>query len=634
MSTATLVITQPDPLNAACSITTVCVGGVRTISVLATGGTPPYSYQWMINGLPVAGSTNSKTVSCYTSGSATVTVHDANWDPLHPDAACEAFCAQPYDVLLPPVFCALTQGGWGNSGGQFNGVGRTALINSLITPSTPLTIGVVGYRSITFTSTAAPGVATCILARMPAGGTPDAFPVGFGNQIVTFNGTSCSSLPSSILKNNGRFNNTYIGQVLALSLNTRLICSCGPYGGLGGLALTPVICTQSILPGPDGLKGTADDMPNPGPDGIIGTLDDPIQVHTISNTILTALSNLSLPATVNGLLELANRALAGLPLGGATVGDLNTAVTTINETFDECMAKIDCPPPQVVQKTNRTYCHNDAAPSISFSDPIYGNAATINWTSSVNVGFGILGVGNIPGFTANNPGIAPAIGVVSVTSTAYGFAPGPAMNFMVTVNPRPTVNAITNLVYANGASAPSITFSSPTAGVTFNWTSSVNVGFNTSGSGNIAPFTALNGGATPVVATVTVRATFAGCQGPPTTFTVTVNPGTPKQNFSASAPTGYTLYDNHPNPFNPSTTIEYFVPEESNVRLSVYNLLGNEVAVLVDGAVASGRHSVVWNAASNGHGDLPAGVYIYRLHAASLSSDKSFKSEKRMVLVK
>src|SRR5262249_24440252 len=64
----------------------------------------------------------------------------------------------------------------------------------------------------------------------------------------------------------------------------------------------------------------------------------------------------------------------------------------------------------------------------------------------------------------------------------------------------------------------------PVAGATFNWSSTVNVGFGTSSSGNIAAYTALNTGITPVVATVSVTAAANGCTGPAKTFTVTVNP--------------------------------------------------------------------------------------------------------------
>jgi|GEM_PF-1334284 len=70
------------------------------------------------------------------------------------------------------------------------------------------------------------------------------------------------------------------------------------------------------------------------------------------------------------------------------------------------------------------------------------------------------------------------------------------------------------------------------------------------------------------------------------------------------------LHQNHPNPFNPSTAISFTVYDRTRVRMSVYNLLGNEVAELADGVCAAGRHECRFNAE-----DLPSGVYIYRLEA-------------------
>ncbi len=70
----------------------------------------------------------------------------------------------------------------------------------------------------------------------------------------------------------------------------------------------------------------------------------------------------------------------------------------------------------------------------------------------------------------------------------------------------------------------------------------------------------------------------------------------------------YYLQQNYPNPFNPSTQIKFTIPAESHVTLKVYNLLGNEVAVLVDEQKSQGSYDVKFNAFS-----LSSGIYIYRL---------------------
>jgi hypothetical protein len=75
-------------------------------------------------------------------------------------------------------------------------------------------------------------------------------------------------------------------------------------------------------------------------------------------------------------------------------------------------------------------------------------------------------------------------------------------------------------------------------------------------------------------------------------------------------PSQFALLGNYPNPFNPSTTIRFALPEASQVRLAVYDMLGRELEVLVNGDLAAGTHSVSFEA-----GSLVTGIYLYRLAA-------------------
>ena len=76
----------------------------------------------------------------------------------------------------------------------------------------------------------------------------------------------------------------------------------------------------------------------------------------------------------------------------------------------------------------------------------------------------------------------------------------------------------------------------------------------------------------------------------------------------------YNLSD--PNPFNPSTSIEFSIPQSDEVSLIVYDMLGREVAVLVSDKLSAGNYKVQYNAAEK----LSSGVYIYRLKTNSYES--------------
>jgi hypothetical protein len=90
-----------------------------------------------------------------------------------------------------------------------------------------------------------------------------------------------------------------------------------------------------------------------------------------------------------------------------------------------------------------------------------------------------------------------------------------------------------------------------------------------------------------------------------------------------SAPNSYSLEQNYPNPFNPSTTISYGLPNASNVSLKIYNILGEQVASLVNKVMPAGYQTVVFDASK-----LASGMYIYRLEAGS------FVQVKKMMMLK
>ncbi|MFT5368238.1 MAG: hypothetical protein ACI8V2_003201 [Candidatus Latescibacterota bacterium] len=93
-------------------------------------------------------------------------------------------------------------------------------------------------------------------------------------------------------------------------------------------------------------------------------------------------------------------------------------------------------------------------------------------------------------------------------------------------------------------------------------------------------------------------------------------------------PTDYSLDQNLPNPFNPSTTIKYQLPSSGDVSMIVYNLLGQQVRNLVKETMDAGFHSVVWDGKDELGKQVASGVYIYRIQSGD------FSTAKRMMLLK
>jgi len=77
-------------------------------------------------------------------------------------------------------------------------------------------------------------------------------------------------------------------------------------------------------------------------------------------------------------------------------------------------------------------------------------------------------------------------------------------------------------------------------------------------------------------------------------------------------PKEFVLFQNYPNPFNPTTQIRYGLPKASDVKIDVYNTLGQKVLTLFDGRQTAGYHIATWNPR-----DAASGVYFYRIQAGS-----------------
>ena len=180
---------------------------------------------------------------------------------------------------------------------------------------------------------------------------------------------------------------------------------------------------------------------------------------------------------------------------------------------------------------NQVLCNGSSTTAVTFTGAVAGTVYT--WTNTTtSIGLAASGTGNIASFVGVNAGTAPVVATITVTPsfTSGGVTClGTPRTFTITVNPTPTVNAVSNQVVCNRSNTTAVAFTGAVTGTVYNWTNNTpSIGLAASGTGDIAAFAAVNTTQTPVVATITVTPSFTNggvtCLGTPRTFTITVNP--------------------------------------------------------------------------------------------------------------
>lgn len=208
------------------------------------------------------------------------------------------------------------------------------------------------------------------------------------------------------------------------------------------------------------------------------------------------------------------------PSANTCAGSSKTFTITVN------------PKPTVNPTGNLVKCNGAASGTISFTGSVAGT--TFDWTNdNPAIGLAATGSGNISSFTTTNTGTSPITATLTVTPKANGCS-GTSSTFTLTVNPTPTVNMPSNQTVCNGQSTTAILFSGAIPNTTYNWTnSSPTIGIGANGTGAIPPFTAVNNGTSPIIATIRVTPNLDGCSGVYKEFTITINPS-PAVTFTPS----------------------------------------------------------------------------------------------------
>jgi gliding motility-associated-like protein len=185
------------------------------------------------------------------------------------------------------------------------------------------------------------------------------------------------------------------------------------------------------------------------------------------------------------------------------------------------------PTPSVIDALDQVVCNGSSTDQVTFS----GTGTSYTWTNNTpSIGLSASGTGQVPSFTAVNTSSVPVTATITVTPVFTGSGvscSGPVQSFTITVNPTPIVNDPSDVVVCANSSTSAVVFSG--TGTSYSWTNNTSgIGLGSNGTGNINSFTAINGGITPVVATITVTPDFTGgsasCPGIAQTFTITVNP--------------------------------------------------------------------------------------------------------------
>ncbi|MFL9482766.1 PKD domain-containing protein [Chitinophagaceae bacterium LWZ2-11] len=181
------------------------------------------------------------------------------------------------------------------------------------------------------------------------------------------------------------------------------------------------------------------------------------------------------------------------------------------------------PTPSVVKPANQTSCNGTATLNVNFTGGVTGT--TYNWTNDhPEIGLAASGNGNILSFIATNPTNVPIIATITVTPISNGCA-GTAQNFTITVNPTPSVNAVTSQILCAGQPTTPVQFIGNVAGTTFKWlNNNTTIGLAAAGNGDIASFTSINTSNLPSIATIQVAPFANNCFNAAQNFTITVNP--------------------------------------------------------------------------------------------------------------
>jgi len=631
---------------------TVCNGASASavnFSTVNSGGTTTYA--WINNntsiGLPAAGNGDISPFPAINTGSSPVTAiitvtptFSFGTKQCAGTAATFTITVNPTPVVIDPadqVVCnnsltsAVTFSGvatsynWTNDetsiGLAASGSGNIPAFTAVNAGTSPL------VSTITITPHYNNGGLDCI--GIPVSFTITVNPNGQVNQPssqVVCNNTSTSAINFGTVNSVGSTtydwanNNTNIGLAATGIGNIAAFTAANT----GTSPLTSIInVTPTFSYGSKQCAGTAATFTitvNPTP-----VVIDPSDQVVCNNSLTSAVTFSGVATSYNWTndetsIGLAASGSGNIPAFTAVNAGTSPLVSTITITPHYNNGGLDCigipvsftitvnPNGQVNQPSSQVVCNNTSTSAINFGTMNSVGSTTYDWTNTnTNIGLAATGTGNIAAFTAANTGTSPLTSIINVIPTfSFGSTQcvGTAATFTITVNPTPAANDPADQSVCNNTSTAAIVF----GGVenTYSWTNDkTSIGLAASGNGNIDPFTVLNSGATPVIATIIVTPHFTNagltCDGPTQTFTITAKP-TPLLTSSLSPPAicSNNLFNYTPTSGTPGTVFSWTRAAVAGISNAAGNGTGDPNEVLVNSTGAAINVTYVYSLTADG----------------------------------
>lgn len=417
-------------------------------------------------------------------------------------------------------------------------------------------------------STNAPVTATITVTPSANGctGTPKTF-------TITVNPTPDAAQPANQTLCNGavtnpvNFTSTVAGTTFSwTNNNTSIGLPASGTGNIGAFTVTntsnnstPVTAIITVTPSASGCPGTpktftitVNPIPNVAPPAdqalCNGATTNPVNFTgaVTGTTFNWTNNNTSIGLAASGIGNIP--AFTAINTGNVPV----TATITVTASANGCTGTSETftitvnPTPGFSLPSNQTLCNGASTNPINFTSPVAGTL--FNWTNNnTSIGLAASGIGNIPAFMATNATNAAVTATITVNYSASGCAGTPA-TFTITVKPTPDVNSPVDQTLCNASNTNAVNFNSSVAGTIFHWTNNnTSIGLAASGTGNIAPFRAINYLNTVNTGTITVTPDALGCAGTPESFDINVKPTPdvvqpPNQELCSGAPTNAVVF--------------------------------------------------------------------------------------------